>query len=73
MNALKTILRELVALFVDDGSLAAGAVIWTAICGWGMPALGLGAEARAVLLILGLAALLLENVVRAASRVRRGP
>jgi len=73
MNALKTILRELVALFVDDGSLAVGAVVWAAICGWGLPALGLGAEARAALLILGLAALLLENAVRAAARVRRRP
>jgi hypothetical protein len=73
MSTLKTILRELVALFVDDGSLAAGAVIWVAICGWGLPALGVGAETRGALLVLGLAALLLENAVRAAGRVRRRP
>jgi hypothetical protein len=72
MDALRTILRELVGLFIDDGSLAAGAVIWTAICGWGVPALGLGPRARAALLVLGLAALLVENAVRAAGRVRRG-
>ena len=72
MRALATILHELVALFVDDGSLAAGAVIWAAICGWGLPELGLGPRAQAALLALGLAALLLENAVRASKRVRRG-
>ena len=71
MGALKTVLRELVGLFIDDGSLAAGAVVWAAICGWGLPVLGVGAEARAALLVLGLAALLLENVVRASGRVGR--
>lgn len=72
MRALATILHELVALFIDDGSLAAGAVIWAAICGWGLPFLGLGPRAQAALLVLGLAALLLENSLRASSRVRRG-
>jgi hypothetical protein len=72
MGALKTIMRELVGLFVDDGSLAAGAVVWAAVCGWGLPMLGVGGEARAALLVLGLAALLLENAVRASGRIRRG-
>jgi hypothetical protein len=72
MSALKTILRELVGLFIDDGSLAAGAVIWAAICGWGLPLLGVDPRAVAALLVLGLAALLLENTFRASSRVRRG-
>ncbi len=72
MGALRTILRELVALFVDDGSLAAGAVIWIAICGWGLPLLGVGARGQAALLVLGLGALLLENTLRASGRVRRG-
>ena len=72
MGALKTILRELVGLFVDDGSLAAGAVVWAIACGWGLPLLGVGPEVRAALLILGLAAMLLENTLRAAGRARRG-
>lgn len=71
MDALKTILREVVSLFIDDGSLAAGAVIWAAICGWGLPLLGLGPRAQAALLVLGLGALLLENTRRASGRVRR--
>jgi hypothetical protein len=72
MRALATILRELVGLFVDDGSLAAGAVVWAAICGWGLPLLGVGPRAEAGLLVLGLAALLLENTLRASSRLPRG-
>jgi hypothetical protein len=72
MKALAAILHELVALFVDDGSLAAGAVIWAAICGWGLPLLGVGPRAQAALLVLGLSGLLLENTLRASSRVPRG-
>jgi hypothetical protein len=71
MRALATILRELVGLFVDDGSLAAGAVVWAAICGWGPPLLGVGPRAQGALLVLGLAALLLENARRASGRTRR--
>jgi hypothetical protein len=71
VRALTAILRELVALFVDDGSLAAGAVIWAALCGWGLPLLGAGPRAQGALLTLGLAAMLLENTLRASGRVRR--
>jgi hypothetical protein len=72
MGTLKTILRELVALFVDDGSLAAGAVVWAILCGWGLPLLGIGPHAVGALLILGLAALLLENTLRASGSAGRG-
>ena len=71
MGAIKTILGELVGLFIDDGSLAAGAVIWAAICGWGLPLLGVGPRADAALLVLGLGLLLLENTRRASERVSR--
>ncbi|HKX07219.1 MAG TPA: hypothetical protein VJN67_03465 [Stellaceae bacterium] len=71
MGAIKTILRELVGLFIDDGSLAAGAVMWAAICGWGLPLLGVSARAEAALLVLGLGLLLLENSRRASGRVSR--
>jgi len=70
MRALATILRELIGLFVDDGSLAAGTVAWAAICGWAVPLLGAGPRAQGALLVLGLAALLLENTLRASGRVR---
>lgn len=70
MDVLKTILRELVALFIDDGSLAAGAAIWAALCSWGLPFLGAGPHTQAALLVLGLGGLLLENTLRASSRIR---
>jgi hypothetical protein len=47
-------------------------VAWAAICGWALPLLGIGPRAEAGLLVLGLAALLLENTLRASGRVRRG-
>ena len=72
MATIAIILRELVGLFVDDGSLAVGAVIWAAICGWGLPTLSVGPRAQAALLVLGLAALVVENTLRASGRVRRG-
>jgi hypothetical protein len=72
MRALGAILRELVGLFVDDGSLAAGAVVWAALCGWGLPLLGMGPRTQGAMLVLGLAALLLENTLRASGRLRRG-
>ena len=72
MRALAAILRELIGLFVDDGSLAAGAVVWAAICGWGLALLGAGPRAQGAVLVLGLAVLLLENTLRASGRVRRG-
>ena len=72
MRALATIVREFVGLFIDDGSLAAGAVVWAAISGWGLPRLGVGSGAESGLLALGLAALLLENTLRASSRAKHG-
>ena len=71
MGAITTILGELVGLFIDDGSLAAGAAIWAAVCGWGLPLLGVGPRADAALLVLGLGLMLLENTRRASGRVSR--
>ena len=72
MRALAASWRERVGLFVDDGSLAAGAVVWAVICGWGLPLLGAGPRAQGAGLVLGLGVLLLENTLRASGRVRRG-
>ena len=72
MRTLAAILRELVGLFIDDGSLASGTVVWAAICGWGLPLLGVGPRAQGAILVLGLAALLMENTRRASGPARRG-
>lgn len=67
MKLLRTILREIAGLFVDDGSLALAIVIWVAavaLC------LRLHADPLfgALLLLLGLAGVLAENVRRSARK-----
>jgi hypothetical protein len=67
MSAIKTVLSELLALFVDDGSLVLAVIAWTlggAIC---LRAHLLDPASEAVLLAIGIALLLAENVGRTAS------
>ena len=66
MKTFVAILREAVALFIDDGALAALAVVWIAICAWVLPLL-LPAIACSVLLFAGLAAALAFSVMRRAT------
>lgn len=66
MGTLRAVLAEIVHLFVDDGSLALALVVWCAALGaavLGLPGLLPGAGPA---LFLGCAAILLDNVVRAA-------
>jgi hypothetical protein len=63
-------LRELVGLFVDDGSLAVTALIWLAVCGLVLPFFGVDGAWRGAALFAGLAVILAENAVRAARRNR---
>jgi hypothetical protein len=67
MSAIKTVLSELLALFVDDGSLVLAVIAWTlggAIC---LRTHLLAPASEAVLLAIGIALLLAENVGRTAS------
>jgi hypothetical protein len=63
-------LRELIGLFVDDGSLAVALLAWTAAAGLGLPHLGLSKAWDAAILLAGYLAILFENLARSA---RRGP
>jgi hypothetical protein len=66
MKLLKTVLTELVALFVDDGSLVLAVIALVAggvLC---LHAQLLDPASAAVLLALGIAVLLAENVLRSA-------
>jgi hypothetical protein len=68
MNALIAVFRELIGLFVDDGSLALtilAVVILTAIVATLMPEARLAAGA---ILLFGCLGVLLANVARAAQR-----
>ncbi len=63
MSTLKTILRELWGLFVDDGSLAIALVLWCAIAGFGLPRSGMSDPWQGPVLGLGCLAILIANVL----------
>lgn len=69
MKAVITALQEVYGLFVEDGSLAVAVLVWVAVAAF-LLRFGSG-EARAFLLFLGIAGLLLENVWRSASARKR--
>ena len=69
MEILKASVKELVGLFVDDGSLAVAILAVVAASAW--TALRLEANSSAaLLLVFGCVAVLAENVLRAARRQR---
>ena len=66
MKVVRTIASELISLFVDDGLFAIAIVLWCALIGFVAPAVGIGTTWRGILLFVGLAAILLESVLRRA-------
>ncbi len=73
MNVLKTAVQEVIGLFIEDGRYAAAIFAWILIAGVGLPRLPIpeswGPEmCKAVLLFMGLATLLVDNVVRSARK-----
>ncbi len=72
MKRMLAAARELVALFVDDGSLAIAVLAWVAIATLAFPVLPIDSGWLAVALFAGLALILTKNLLRAArSRTRR--
>jgi hypothetical protein len=71
MRWIGTALRELIALFVDDGSFAAALLAWLAgavIC---LRFFDVPPAAEGIILALGFACLLAENVERTARGSRK--
>lgn len=66
MNWLKTIGREGSGLFVEDGSLAAGIVVWLGLAWIGRSHLPLPESWQGPVLFVGLALILIENTLRRA-------
>lgn len=64
MNRLRSVVSELIALFVDDGSLVLAVIVWVAADVLCRRAQLLDPTWEAVLLAMGIAALLAENVLR---------
>ena len=63
MNLLRTILAELWGLFVDDGLLALGLVLWVALAAALVPLFGLESAGGPVL-FLGAAAVFTASLLR---------
>jgi hypothetical protein len=65
MSVLRGILREFWGLFVDDGLLAMGLILWIGVAALLVPAFGLTAIGGPIL-FLGAALVLVASLVRAA-------
>ncbi|HZZ03345.1 hypothetical protein [Paraburkholderia sp.] len=72
IRTLQAIIRELIGLFVDDGSLVFAVLGWVALCALALRHVALPPYGQAAVLVLGLAVILAENVVRSARRGRAG-
>jgi hypothetical protein len=71
MKWVSSAARELIGLFVDDGSLALAVLVWVAVAMLAFPALPIDGNWLAVALFAGLALILVENLLRTARRRRR--
>lgn len=71
MKWIKTILREIYGLFVDDGAFALAILIWLGLMRWTASHLRLSPTASAIILFAGLALILTESAVRYARRKRQ--
>jgi hypothetical protein len=68
MGWLRSIVREVWGLFVDDGSFAAAIVVWLALAVLVLPRVGVSMRAAGPALFAGLVAILIESVLRAGHR-----
>jgi hypothetical protein len=66
VSMLRSIVDELVSLFVDDGSLVVLVLIWLTVCWLLLPKLSLPSPLLPVLLFVGLVAILAESAIRRA-------
>ena len=66
MRWLRTILRELFGLFVDDGRFAIAIIVWLVMAGLLLPRLGLAAGLEGLVLFAGLAGILFGSAFRKA-------
>ncbi len=70
MSWLRQAVRELWGLFVEDGSFALAILLWVAVTVFILPVL-LPRNWRGLIAFLGLAAILIENVLRTAKGLRQ--
>jgi uncharacterized membrane protein YtjA (UPF0391 family) len=68
MKAVATALQEVYGLFVEDGSYAVAIIVWLAAAGFLFPHIAGAGAWRGPILFVGMAAIMLESVIRAAKR-----
>jgi hypothetical protein len=71
MKWLGTICREILGLFVDDGSFAVAILVWLGVVWFISRHVASGSVWSAVTLSVGLVLILIESAVRFAKRKRR--
>lgn len=68
MQWFRVIFREIVGLFVDDGSFAIAIIAWLGIVWLLLPRLGVFSRWNCLILFAGLGCILVENTLRYARR-----
>jgi hypothetical protein len=68
MRWYRSIAREVVGLFVDDGSFALAILVWLALVVVVLPRVAAGAHWAGLALLAGLAVILIESVLRFSRR-----
>ncbi len=71
MKTFLMILKELWGLFVDDGTLAVGIIVWLLFIAFILPRTAIPAQFDSVILLAGLVIGLMENIWRAARKVSK--
>ena len=64
MHSLKSIAREILGLFVEDGSFAVGILVWVVLAVVVLPRVAWGVRWAGPALFAGLAGILVESVLR---------
>jgi hypothetical protein len=70
MRWIQSVAREVVGLFVDDGSFAGAILAWIMVCITLLPRVAAGARWAGLALFAGLAAILIESVLRFSRRTK---
>jgi hypothetical protein len=68
MNFIVKAFKQLIGLFVEDGTLAILLIVWVGIAALGLPRVPIDSSWDGVILFAGCVAILVENVVRAGRR-----
>jgi hypothetical protein len=68
MNIIVAAFKQLIGLFVEDGTLAILLIIWVGIAALVLPRVPIDSSWDGVILFAGCVAILIENVIRASRR-----